>query len=88
MESRAVRPVLTTSRRSVAEALFNATDLDEWAELDGQTLVEIAVSTSTCRSLATISSGLCHFLPISNLPQGPNAILRGGLLFRGQTTFP
>src|SRR5512136_883338 len=45
------------------------------------------VSTSTCRSFATISSGLCRFLPISNPPSGSKAILHGGSLFSGQTMF-
>jgi hypothetical protein len=44
-----------------------------------------AVSTSTCRSLATISSGLCLFLDIDPSSSWLRAIPQGGPLLRGQT---
>ena len=44
------------------------------------------MSTSTCRSLATISSGLCLFLDIGLSSTWPKAIPQGGPLLRGQTT--
>src|ERR671912_682415 len=44
-----------------------------------------AVSTSTCRSLATISSGLCRFLDIGLSSTWPKAIPQGGPMLRGQT---
>ena len=45
-----------------------------------------AVSTSTCRSLATISSAVCRFLGIPRSSIWPKAILQGGPLPRGQAT--
>jgi hypothetical protein len=36
-------------------------------------------------NFATISSGLFPFLPISNPPSAPKALLQGGFLFRGKT---
>src|SRR5918997_4492459 len=45
-----------------------------------------AVSTSTCRSLVTISSGLCRFLDINQSSTWLRAIPQGGPLLRGQTT--
>src|SRR5918995_2676396 len=49
------------------------------------TIRPCAVSTSTCRSLATISSGLCRFLDIDPSSSWPKAIPQGGPLQRGQT---
>src|ERR671911_1189786 len=45
-----------------------------------------AVSTSTCRSFATISSAVCRFLDIDPSSTGPKAIPQGGPLLRGQTS--
>src|ERR671911_1403366 len=50
------------------------------------TIRPCAVSTSTCRSLATISSGLCLFLNIDPSSKWLRAIPQGGPLLRGQTT--
>src|SRR5918997_4762757 len=44
-----------------------------------------AVSTSTCRSFATISSGLCLFLDIDPSSSWLRAIPQGGPLLSGQT---
>jgi hypothetical protein len=44
-----------------------------------------AVSTSTCRSLATISSGLCLFLDIDPSSSWLRVIPQGGPLLRGKT---
>ncbi|WP_347335802.1 DUF3489 domain-containing protein [Afipia broomeae] len=44
-----------------------------------------AISTSTCRSFATISSAVCLFLAI-DLILHPKIILQGGPLQRGQIT--
>ena len=63
-------------------------------ELTSVTLIEriasatgrpCAVSTSTCRSFATISSGLCLFLDIDPSSTWPKAIPQGGPLLRGKT---
>src|SRR3954465_12054158 len=43
-----------------------------------------ATSTSTWRSLATISSGLCLFLDMDPSSFGSEAILQGGPLQRGR----
>src|SRR3954468_7755016 len=43
-----------------------------------------ATSTSTWRSLATISSGLCLFLDMDPSSLGSEAILQGGPLQRGR----
>ena len=45
-----------------------------------------AVSTSTWRSLATISSGLCLFLDTDPSSSWLRTIPQGGPLLRGQTT--
>src|SRR3954451_20254445 len=45
-----------------------------------------ATSTSTWRSLATISSGLCLFLDMDPSSFGSEAILQGGPLQRGRIT--
>src|SRR5918994_3470488 len=45
-----------------------------------------AVSTSTWRSFATISSAVCRFLVIDPSSSWPKAIPQGGPLQRGQTT--
>src|SRR5690606_38349162 len=45
-----------------------------------------AVSTSTCRSFATVSSAVCLFLLILSSSFGSKAIHQGGPLFRGQTS--
>jgi hypothetical protein len=48
-----------------------------------------AASTSTCRSLATISSGVCaFFLPIHEPPFASAAHIAGGPLLGGQVTSP
>ncbi|WP_417280685.1 hypothetical protein, partial [Celeribacter sp.] len=43
-------------------------------------------STSTCRSFATISSGLCLFCPIRSSSIWLESLLQEGPLFWGQTT--
>ncbi|WP_449255500.1 recombinase zinc beta ribbon domain-containing protein [Bosea sp. (in: a-proteobacteria)] len=43
-------------------------------------------STSTWRSFATISSGLCFFCGIIGILQGSKSLLQGGPLFRGQAS--
>jgi len=45
-----------------------------------------AVSTSTCRSFATISSAVGRFLDIDPSSTWPKAIPQGGPLLRGQTS--
>ena len=45
-----------------------------------------AASTSTCRSLLTISSAVCRFLAIFASSSWLEAIPQGGPLLRGQTS--
>jgi hypothetical protein len=66
----------------VAE-LTSVTPIDRSASA---TVRPCAVSTSTCRSFATISSAVCRFLDIDPSSTGPKAIPQGGPLLRGQTT--
>ena len=65
----------------VAE-LTSVTPIERIASATGR---PCAVSTSTCRSLVTISSGLCRFLDIDPSSTWPKAIPQGGPLLRGQT---
>src|ERR671920_1343882 len=50
------------------------------ARIASATACPCETSTSTWRSLATISSGLCLFLVIGPSSEGPQAILQGGPL--------
>ncbi len=50
------------------------------------TLCPCETSTSTCRSLATTSSGLCFFVPIASVLRRLRAILQGGPLRWGLTS--
>jgi hypothetical protein len=63
--------------------LTSVTPIDRIASA---TVRPCAVSTSTCRSFATISSGLCRFLDIDPSSKWLGAIPQGGPLLRGQTT--
>src|SRR4051794_7864561 len=54
------------------------------ARIASATGVPCATSTSTWRSLATISSGLCLFLDMDPSSFGSEAILQGGPLQRGR----
>jgi hypothetical protein len=65
----------------VAE-LTSVTPIDRSASA---TVRPCAVSTSTCRSFATISSAVCRFLDIDPSSTGPKAIPQEGPLLRGQT---
>src|SRR5918993_3840851 len=65
----------------VAE-LTSVTPIDRSASA---TVRPCAVSTSPCRSFATISSAVCRFLDIDPSSTGPKAIPQGGPLLRGQT---
>ncbi|MCJ2085348.1 hypothetical protein MKK88_04975, partial [Methylobacterium sp. E-005] len=44
------------------------------------------IKTSTCRSLATISSAVCFFRPMTTSSTWLKAIPQGGPLFRGQAS--
>ena len=63
----------------------DATSVTPIERIASATVRPCAVSTSTCRSLATISSGLCRFLDIDPSSSWPKAIPQGGPLQRGQT---
>ena len=56
------------------------------ARIASATACPCETSTSTWRSLATISSGLCRFLVIGPSSEGPQAIPQGGPLQRGWIT--
>ncbi len=55
--------------------LTSVTPIERIASATGR---PCAVSTSTCRSFATISSGLCRFLDIDPSSSWPKAIPQGG----------
>jgi hypothetical protein len=64
--------------------LCSVTPIDRTASA---TDLPCAASTSTCRSLATISSGVCaFFLPIHEPPFASAAHIAGGPLLGGQVT--
>src|ERR671913_1960365 len=66
----------------VAE-LTSVTPIERTASATGRPW---AVRTSTCRSLATISSAVCRFLAILASSSWRKAIPQGGPLLRGQAT--
>ncbi|MEQ4574929.1 MAG: PQQ-dependent sugar dehydrogenase, partial [Gammaproteobacteria bacterium] len=57
------------------------------ARIASATLWPCETRTSTCRSLATTSSGLCRFVPICPSSSGSKAIPQGGPLQWGRIKF-
>ena len=70
---------------AVEQLVAELTSVTPIERIASATVRPCAVSPSTCRSLATISSGLCLFLDIGLSSTWPKAIPQGGPLLRGQT---
>jgi len=69
---------------AVEQLVAELTSVTPIERIASATVRPCAVSTSTCRSLATISSGLCRFLNIDPSSKWLGAIPQGGPLQRGQ----
>ena len=69
--------------KATAQRLLAMTPLDALSRLSFAPRLQPAISTSTCRSFATISSAACLFLAI-DLILHPKIILQGGPLQRGR----
>src|ERR687893_1295807 len=71
---------------AVEQLVAELTSVTPIERIASATVRPCAVNTSTCRSFATISSGLCLFLDIDPSSSWLRAIPQGGPLLRGQTT--
>src|SRR5918993_2943128 len=71
---------------AVEQLVAELTSVTPIERIASATVRPCAVSTSPCRSFATISSGLCRFLDIDPSSSWHEAIPQGGPLLRGQTT--
>ena len=70
---------------AVEQLVAEFTSVTPIERIASATVRPCAVSTSTCRSFATISSAVCRFLDSDPSSSWPKAIPQGGPLFRRQT---
>src|ERR671913_330899 len=71
---------------AVEQLVAELTSVTPIERIASATVRPCAVSTSTWRSFATISSAVCRFLVIDPSSKWPKAIPQGGPLQRGQTS--